>query len=145
MPPGRDPTAERWPPLSKRRNISSAERRTLFALGKIFPADLKKVCGTFLSAGYFLPGRAKNMKPVKAFASCTARCASYGAAVLHILRHCRKMLHKSASRLCRKVYGPLQTRGHKEICLYLSGAKHKLFFSAYFVKIRFFQGDERRF
>ena len=37
------------------------------------------------------------MKPVKAFASCTARCASYGAAVLHILRHCRKMLHKSTS------------------------------------------------
>ena len=57
----------------------------------------QKFCGTFLSAGYFLPGRAKNMKPVKAFASCTARCASYGAAVLHILRHCRKMLHKSTS------------------------------------------------
>ena len=63
------------------------------------------------------------MKPVKAFASCTARCASYGAAVLHILRHCRKMLHKSASRLCRKVYRRLQTitdQGMKKICPFLS-------------------------
>ena len=83
----------------------------------------QKFCGTFLSAGYFLPGRAKNMKPVKAFASCTARCASYGAAVPHILRHCCKMLHKSASRLCRKVYRRLQTitdQGMKKICPFLS-------------------------
>ena len=68
------------------------------------------------------------------------RCASYGAGVLHILRHCRKMLHKSISKLCRKVHKPLRTFTDWriiKICPYLSVCQTQwLFFSAYFIKIR---------
>ena len=71
------------------------------------------------------------MKPVKALLH-----APQGA--LHILRHCRKMLHKSTSsqampQSLRTFTDSYRQEGHKEICLYLSVAKHKLCFSAYFV------------
>ena len=43
-------------------------------------------------------------------------------------------------------HGLLRTFTDKgmKICLYLSVAKHNGYFSAYFVKTRFFQGEERR-
>ena len=81
------------------------------------------------------------MKPVKALLH-----APQGA--LHTAQPCfifcgiaaKCFINPPLRRLCRKVYGLLRTftdtyrqEGHKEICLYLSVAKHKLCFSAYFV------------
>lgn len=55
MLPGRNPAAERWPPLSKRRNISSAERRTLFAPGKNFSRRPEKSLREFFISGCGVP------------------------------------------------------------------------------------------
>ena len=81
------------------------------------------------------------MKPVKALLH-----APQGA--LHTAQPCfifcviaaKCFINPPLRRLCRKVYGLLRTftdsyrqDGHKEICLYLSVAKHNGYFSAYFV------------
>ncbi|MBR7104678.1 MAG: hypothetical protein IKC65_07025 [Lentisphaeria bacterium] len=87
------------------------------------------------------------MKPVKALLH-----APQGA--LHTAQPCfifcgiaaKCFINPPLRRLCRKVYGLLRTFTDKgmKICLYLAVAKHNGYFSAYFVKIRFFQGEERR-
>ena len=86
----------------------------------VLPPPLKNSSRS-LSGFYFLM---VEMKPVKAFASCTARCASYGAAVLHILRHCRKMLHKSTSSQAMpqslRTFTDDYRQGDEKICPFLS-------------------------